>query len=59
MIVVGGLGTQTGQEMRSWRSELSNHTSNSKIMGKTTILLGEWLTLKEHCSEITFIREWR
>jgi hypothetical protein len=45
--------------MRSWRSELRNHTSNSKIMGKTIILLGEWLTLKEHCSEITFIKELR
>jgi hypothetical protein len=28
-------------------------------MGKTIILLGEWLTLKEHCSEITFIKELR
>jgi hypothetical protein len=50
---------RTSQEERDWRSELSNHSTSSKSIDKTVILLGQWQILKEPCSEMTFSREMR
>jgi hypothetical protein len=41
------------------REGLEINHSNSKSIGRSTILLGQWLMLKEHSAEMTFNREMR